>query len=62
MPQISRRLGYRFRLVDSSAQVKGKRLSVSVTVHNDGFASPYNPRPLFLILRRSCICRTQLPL
>ncbi len=59
MPEISRRLGYRFRLVESSAQVEGKQLRVSVTVHNDGFASPYNPRPVFLVLRNRATGATQ---
>jgi Domain of unknown function (DUF4832) len=59
MPEISRRLGYRFRLIDSSAQVEGTQLWVSVTVHNDGFASPYNPRPVFLILRNRATGATQ---
>jgi hypothetical protein len=51
MPEIRRRLGYRFRLVDSSAEVAGRDLRVSVTVHNDGFANLYNPRPVVLVLR-----------
>jgi hypothetical protein len=51
MPEIRRRLGYRFRLVDSSAHVEGKNLRVSVTVRNDGFANLYNPRLVILVLR-----------
>lgn len=51
MPEIRRRLGYRFRLVESSAQVEGSQLRVSVTVRNDGFANLYNPRPVLLVLR-----------
>jgi hypothetical protein len=51
MPEIRRRLGYRFRLVDSSVQVEGGEVRVSVTVHNDGFGDLYNPRPIFLVLR-----------
>jgi hypothetical protein len=59
MPEIGRRLGYRFRLIDSWAQVEGTQLRVSVTVHNDGFATPYNPRPVFLILRNRATGDTQ---
>ena len=59
MPEIRRRLGYRFRLVDSSAQVAGKELRVSVTVRNDGFANLYNPRPVILVLRDRATGRIQ---
>jgi len=51
MPEIRRRLGYRFRLVHSSARVQGTQLHLEITVHNDGFANLYNPRPLFLVCR-----------
>jgi hypothetical protein len=51
MPEIQRRLGYRFRLVESSARVNGQILLVSITVVNDGFSNLYNPRPVNLILR-----------
>jgi hypothetical protein len=59
MPEIRRRLGYRFRLVESVAQVKGSELQVSVTVQNDGFGNLYNPRPIFLVLRDRVTGRTQ---
>ncbi|MGO9258036.1 MAG: DUF4832 domain-containing protein [Bryobacteraceae bacterium] len=59
MPEIRRRLGYRFRLVDSSAQVEGKNLRVSVTVRNDGFANLYNPRPVVLVLRDRAVGRIE---
>jgi hypothetical protein len=51
MPEIHRRLGYRFRLVDSSVHVDGRELQVSVTVRNEGFGDLYNPRPVVLDLR-----------
>ena len=59
MPEIRRRLGYRFRLVDSAAQVEGRELRVSVTVRNDGFANLYNPRPVILVLRERSTGRIQ---
>ena len=59
MPEIRRRLGYRFRLIDASAQVKGRELRVSVTIRNDGFANLYNPRPVDLILRDRATGRVQ---
>jgi hypothetical protein len=51
MPEIQRRLGYRFRLLDSATEVKGRKVSVKVTVQNDGFGNLYNPRPLFVVFR-----------
>ncbi len=54
MDEIRRRLGYRFRLLDSeiagSVPVKGK-LAGRIGVINDGWGVMYNPRPLFLVLR-----------
>jgi Domain of unknown function (DUF4832)/Domain of unknown function (DUF4874) len=51
---FSQRLGYRFRLVSAtvptSAQI-GRGLSVSLTMTNDGYARPYNPRGVELVLR-----------
>jgi Domain of unknown function (DUF4832)/Domain of unknown function (DUF4874) len=52
--EIAKKLGYRFRLVESSIprQVKlGGKLSMSFKIANDGWASPYNPRKLEVILR-----------
>jgi hypothetical protein len=51
MPEIRRRLGYRFSLVDSSVVVDGKNVRVSVTVRNEGFGNLYNPRPVNLVFR-----------
>jgi hypothetical protein len=59
MPEIRRRLGCRFRLVESSVQVEGSEVRVSVTVHNDGSANLYNPRSVFLILRNRATGATQ---
>jgi hypothetical protein len=52
--EISRRFGYRFELVSSSVPSrvsKSANLVMSFDVKNVGFASPYNPRRLALILR-----------
>jgi hypothetical protein len=56
MPEIQRRMGYRFRLVGSSVPgtVKaGGALRVSFTVANDGWANLYNPRPVEVVLRNA---------
>lgn len=54
MEEIKRRLGYRFRLVNSNApstvQVDGN-FSMNFQIANDGFSSPYNPREVEMILR-----------
>jgi Domain of unknown function (DUF4832)/Domain of unknown function (DUF4874) len=52
--EISKRLGYRFQLVSSSIPSnvsKTKNLVMSFDIKNVGFASPYNPRRLELVLR-----------
>ncbi len=51
---ISKKLGYRFQLIRSnfSPQVqRDRQLSGSFTIQNVGYASPFNPRNLELILR-----------
>jgi uncharacterized protein DUF4832/uncharacterized protein DUF4874 len=64
--EISKRLGYRLRLLRSTYPVKvkpGARLKGSITLVNDGFASPYNPRALQLVLRgrTGSVVRLHLP-
>lgn len=54
--EIRRRLGYRFRLVDASLMsraVAGRRWAVAIRVTNDGFAAPFNPRLVELVLRHA---------
>ncbi len=54
MEEIKRRLGYRFKLVNSeiSDNLKpGGKFFAKFEVENDGWASPYNPRLLEVILR-----------
>jgi hypothetical protein len=52
--EIADRLGYRFRLISAPADalvVAGGEFDLSITLINDGFASPYNPRGFEIILR-----------
>lgn len=52
--EVARRMGYRLRLLDASYDGRataGDRLRLSVTVRNDGWARPYNPRPVEVLLR-----------
>lgn len=54
LPKIQRRLGYRFRLINSTIPKKVKAagtFSMKFEIVNDGWASPYNPRGLEVILR-----------
>ncbi|GAB4017414.1 hypothetical protein GCM10028808_48660 [Spirosoma migulaei] len=56
MDNIRRRLGYRFVLRKATLAESGKAgqsITVAFTVDNVGYASPYNPRPLQLILRHT---------
>ena len=56
MNEIQQRLGYRFRLMSSatSKSVKpGGTFEMSFKVANDGWASPYNPHLLEVVLRNS---------
>jgi hypothetical protein len=53
MEEIQRQLGYRFVLEEAtltSRSAPGTTLNVSITLHNDGYAAPVNPRDLFLVL------------
>ncbi|MBI4565406.1 MAG: DUF4832 domain-containing protein [Planctomycetes bacterium] len=53
MPEIRSRLGYRFMFVDSEmpASVRsGDTAYLSIRMRNDGFAAPYNARPVYLVL------------
>jgi len=51
--EITNSLGYRLRLVSSSLPdqvVAGLTLTGSITIANDGYATPYNARPAYLVL------------
>jgi uncharacterized protein DUF4832/uncharacterized protein DUF4874 len=54
MEEIRRNLGYRFVLKEARvrrAVPRGGVLDLDVLVRNEGFASLYNPRPVFLVLQ-----------
>ena len=54
MEEIKRRLGYRFSLIDAaiSDSIKPKGIfHAEISIRNEGFASPFNPRNLEVILR-----------
>src|SRR3989344_8075394 len=56
MPEIRQRLGYRFALskLSLSQQVApGGDLEFHLELENKGFASPYNPRPVVLVLKNT---------
>jgi hypothetical protein len=53
---LRRSLGYRFSLLSGSYSTSARsngNLSVGFTVHNSGYAAPYNPRDLKIVLRNS---------
>ncbi len=52
--EITRKLGYRFvleRATHSQAVRPGDRLELDVTLRNDGYASPFNARPVYAVLQ-----------
>ncbi len=54
--EITRRLGYRYRLLQVRYTTKaktGNNLDFELELINDGFASLYSPRPLHIILRHA---------
>jgi len=54
MPEIKRRMGYRYRLVEARIPIAvkpGAALRMSLTVVNDGWANLHNPRPVEVVLR-----------
>jgi hypothetical protein len=56
LTEITRRLGYRFALQSGtypSTATHGGALPVRVTVRNDGWAAPFNPRNVALVLRNT---------
>ena len=59
MPEIRRRLGYRFRLIESAVKVNRRDASVTVTVQNDGFSNLFNPRSVFVVLRKQATKKVQ---
>ena len=60
-PVIAQRLGYRFRLVNAELPTRaapGGLLSLRLAVANDGWAPPYNPRLVEVVLRHAAANRT----
>ncbi|MCF6468132.1 DUF4832 domain-containing protein [Nonomuraea sp. MG754425] len=56
LAEITRSLGYRLALRSGtypSMAVRGGALPISVTIGNDGYAAPFNPRGLELVLRNT---------
>jgi hypothetical protein len=54
--EIQRRLGYRFELQEARIQDEvrpGGELNLDLTIFNDGFASPYNPRNCEIVIRNT---------
>ena len=56
LPEIKRRLGYRFALVQGTYPEKvtsGGAFSMAIQLQNDGWSSPINPRLVNLVLRKT---------
>jgi len=54
MDQVQQRLGYRFTLLSSSftsSVTQNTAMRVRMSIKNEGWAAPYNPRPVRLMLR-----------
>lgn len=61
LADITKFLGYRFRLESGTYPATaspGGSLPISFTVHNDGYATPFNPRNLELVLRNTSTSST----
>ena len=51
---VKRRLGYRFALIEGSypdTVPAGGAMDIQIDLRNEGWAAPYNPRPVDLVLR-----------
>lgn len=60
---IAQRLGYRLRLTETTLPLTGQAgqaLPITLTLVNDGFASPYNGRAFYVVLRSSADGRDML--
>ena len=63
MPEIRKRLGYRFELVRAAlvgGRTAGGLLYLQSTVKNVGYASPFNARPVYVVLEGGGQKRTAL--
>ncbi|QRO00674.1 DUF4832 domain-containing protein [Archangium violaceum] len=65
-PEIDRRLGYRFTLVSATfpgTVSRGAAMPVNIQLKNEGWAAPFNPRSVQLVLRNTSSGATyRLPL
>ncbi|WP_257457983.1 DUF4832 domain-containing protein [Archangium lipolyticum] len=65
-PEIDRRLGYRFTLVSATFPAtasRGAAMPVDIQLRNEGWAAPFNPRSVQLVLRNTSSGATyRLPL
>ena len=55
-PEIQNKLGYRFELVNGTypnSVTTGGSIAISLKIKNSGFASPFNERTVYLILRNT---------
>jgi Domain of unknown function (DUF4832)/Domain of unknown function (DUF4874) len=56
--EINRNLGYRFRLIQAgydSVVRSGDTMRFSGELHNDGYASMFNPRPVYLVITSGAV-------
>ena len=54
MDDIKKNLGYRFVLIDGTYTDQaqpGQIISIDINLENKGYAAPFNPRPVEIILR-----------
>jgi hypothetical protein len=63
--EFQQRVGYRFRLIESTTPttaVPSSSVKLSVTMANDGYARPFNPRQVELVMRNNATGEaTRLP-
>lgn len=65
LDEVRRRLGYRFVLIDGyfpKSASKAGGLKVSFRMRNDGWAAPFNPRRVEIVLRSAVGATYRLPL
>lgn len=63
MTNIKKKLGYRLSVTDAKFPKKikrGSQFKISIDIENYGYASPFNPRPVFLVLRNTETLQEQL--
>lgn len=56
LPEIEQRLGYRLELLDATFPdriTNGQGFTFGIQIKNNGYAAPYNPRAVELVLRRT---------